>query len=234
MLLIYIGPQELNGAEERRQAVKQLEGSVLTVADSEKKDEDDMNATAREKLSADLAAAVVDAPASPLAKASIYAFRGLSAMFLLTIFMLLLVGSLAPIEMPTVKRTADAWEVLNATIQRTSTLEFRINDFEVPSARTTYTCQSFTLPSHSNYHSVSYEVEAGVAAVVHHAVVFACFKPMPDGFWECPAMPEACVQMIYPWALGAAPFVYPEEAGEMLGRNTGTLNLAVQVRGGYL
>jgi len=35
--------------------------------------------------------------------------------------------------------------------------------------------------------------------------------------------------MIYPWVLGAPPFEYPEEVGELLGRNTGMLNLAIQM-----
>ena len=218
-----------SGAADDREAAGGKEGNVTkTTADEQDSDTvmDLSGKYAAPDASAHRGSPKEELPASQLAKGGIYSFRIISAIVLVSLFVMM---AQAPEPTPENERSAGAWDVLNATIPREMVLEFNINDFPVPSQRTTYTCQSFTLPTHSSYHAVSYEVTAGEVAVVHHAVMFACFRPMPEGFWECPTMPPDCIQMIYPWALGIPRFDYPEEAGELLGRNTGSLNLAMQM-----
>jgi len=234
VMLIYMGPPELTGANERREAVAKLTGEktekTIMVATTCAGDAEDGEKKEGEKETCKQPGGVQkieeDAPMSTLAKAGIYSFRVISTVFLVLMFAVS--GRSAP-PTPDVKRTEVAYEVLNATIPRVTTYDLMIDHYEVPTKRTTYMCQAFTLPTHSNYHGIWYDVEPGEVAVVHHAVLFGCFKPMPKGFWECATMPDDCVKMIFPWPVGAPAFEYPPEAGEQLGRNTGVVNLAIQM-----
>ena len=59
---------------------------------------------------------------------------------------------------------------------------------------------------------------------------FCCrVRARKPGFFECPSMPGDCNAIVTPWAVGAKPFVFPDNVGGELGRNTGTLNLVAQM-----
>nr|CAD7578455.1 unnamed protein product [Timema californicum] len=101
---------------------------------------------------------------------------------------------------------------------------------KVPSDDTTYWCHVHRLPEQlrTKHHVVQFEavVQEGNEALVHHMEVFHCVAPpdqnIPEYKGPCfaPQRPETtqvCKRVLAAWAMGAPPFVYPEEAGLPIG-----------------
>ncbi|XP_045448195.1 tyramine beta-hydroxylase [Melitaea cinxia] len=111
--------------------------------------------------------------------------------------------------------------------------ELRItnSDLKVPGTDTTYWCKVFKLPgfvSESIHHIIKFEssITKGNEGLVHHMEVFYCDDaankeiPMYEGNCFSPKRPEStkvCSKVKAAWAMGATPFIYPEEAGLPLG-----------------
>ncbi|XP_046966055.1 tyramine beta-hydroxylase [Vanessa cardui] len=111
--------------------------------------------------------------------------------------------------------------------------ELRITNkqLKVPGSDTTYWCKVFKLPAfvtESVHHIVKFEstITRGNEGLVHHMEVFYCDddpnKEMPlfEGNCFSPKRPEStkvCSKVKAAWAMGAPPFIYPQEAGLPLG-----------------
>ncbi|XP_071450350.1 dopamine beta-hydroxylase [Hetaerina americana] len=112
----------------------------------------------------------------------------------------------------------------------TWSLEVRADKVKVPSGETTYWCHVHRLPDQlrDKHHVVQYEpvIQAGNEPLVHHMEVFHCELPqnveVPSYRGSCsdPQRPELtmpCKRVLAAWAMGAGPFVYPEETGLPIG-----------------
>ncbi|XP_063221967.1 tyramine beta-hydroxylase [Bacillus rossius redtenbacheri] len=100
----------------------------------------------------------------------------------------------------------------------------------VPADETTYWCHVHRLPDSLavKHHVVQFEatIQAGNEGLVHHMEVFHCEAPpsevVPEYRGPCfapsrPAATQVCKRVLAAWAMGAPPFVYPEEAGLPIG-----------------
>ncbi|XP_068083155.1 tyramine beta-hydroxylase [Anabrus simplex] len=100
----------------------------------------------------------------------------------------------------------------------------------VPSSDTTYWCHVHRLPQSlkTKHHIVQYEavIQPGNEGLVHHMEVFHCEAPVdeeiPTYKGNCfapdrPKSTQVCKRVLAAWAMGALPFVYPEEAGLPIG-----------------
>ncbi|XP_037080255.1 dopamine beta-hydroxylase-like [Pollicipes pollicipes] len=100
----------------------------------------------------------------------------------------------------------------------------------VPAQETTYWCTVHKLPPtfSRKHHVVQYEavVEKANEDLVHHMEVFHCEAPVSEtipsyqGPCHAPDRPPAidkCKRVLAAWAMGAAPLVYPKEAGLPIG-----------------
>ena len=98
----------------------------------------------------------------------------------------------------------------------------------VPSSDTTYWCSTHRLEDRfsSKHHVLSYSpsISPGSEDLVHHMEVFHCVGQQDVPLWSgsCgdPAAPPAlntCKKVLAAWAIGAATFSYPPEAGLALG-----------------
>ncbi len=124
-----------------------------------------------------------------------------------------------------------------ADVESCSTLDLRINAYEILPQVTTYVCQSFLLPEDAQ-HAVGVEVLPDNAARVHHILVHSCSadespfegwrnnsKPLPCGESEnrlgkkgTSPLGGACRSLVYAWAVGGNALVLPAAAGVRLGR----------------
>ncbi|KAM3965288.1 tyramine beta hydroxylase [Aphomia sociella] len=105
------------------------------------------------------------------------------------------------------------------------------NNLKVPGADTTYWCKVVKLPdfiTKTPHHIVQFQskITKGNEGLVHHMEVFYCDAdpnldlPLYEG--NCfasnrPEITKSCSKVKSAWAMGAPPFVYPEEAGLPLG-----------------
>ncbi|KAK5640110.1 hypothetical protein RI129_010921 [Pyrocoelia pectoralis] len=105
-------------------------------------------------------------------------------------------------------------------------VEILVNKVRVPDDDTTYWCHVYKLPNEylEKHHVVQYGavIQKGNEGLVHHMEVFHCIAPIDEeipfysGSCFAPNRPkstEVCKRVIAAWAMGAAPFIYPEEAG---------------------
>ncbi|XP_071521635.1 dopamine beta-hydroxylase [Panulirus ornatus] len=109
-------------------------------------------------------------------------------------------------------------------------LEVRSKKVEVPSEETTYWCTVEKLPDTflKKHHVLEFGpvIQEGNEDLVHHMEIFHCEYPpeveVPRYQGPCHASdraPEidACKRVLAAWAMGASPFVYPQEAGLPIG-----------------
>ncbi|XP_064089523.1 dopamine beta-hydroxylase-like [Macrobrachium nipponense] len=109
-------------------------------------------------------------------------------------------------------------------------IEIRSKHVEVPGEETTYWCTVERLPDDftKKHHILEFgpAIQPGNEDLVHHMEVFHCEYPpdfeVPRYQGPCHAAdraPEidACKRVLAAWAMGASPFVYPEEAGLPIG-----------------
>ncbi len=105
------------------------------------------------------------------------------------------------------------------------------HEIVIPSDDTTYWCSVHRLPGEfrHKHHVTEYEAVAtpGNEDLLHHMEVFHCVgddprEPFP--LWAGPCGAETappaltrCKKVLAAWAVGAGPFVYPEEAGLAVG-----------------
>ncbi|KAF6211921.1 hypothetical protein GE061_012438 [Apolygus lucorum] len=110
----------------------------------------------------------------------------------------------------------------------------KANKIKVPSSDTTYWCQTVELPSslEQKHHVIQAESDLtkGNEGLVHHMEFFHCkvplSTPIPEYSGLCDKKPESvlpCAKVIAAWAMGAPPFVYPEDAGLPVGGPNYTL-----------
>ncbi|KAH7727913.1 Protein TBH-1 a [Aphelenchoides avenae] len=109
-------------------------------------------------------------------------------------------------------------------------LDITANQALIPADVTTYWCAIVRLDEQlqkRKHHIVKYEavVQKGNEHLVHHMEMYACTKrPTQDISFNgnCndgrkPKESRGCAKVIAAWAMGANPFVYPEEAGMPIG-----------------
>ncbi|XP_026762021.2 tyramine beta-hydroxylase [Galleria mellonella] len=105
------------------------------------------------------------------------------------------------------------------------------NNLKVPSTDTTYWCKVVKLPdfiTQTPHHIIQFQstITRGNEGLVHHMELFYCDAdpsldiPVYEG--NCfasnrPEITKTCSKVKAAWAMGAPPFVYPEEAGLPLG-----------------
>uniref|UniRef100_A0A0A9WPA7 Tyramine beta-hydroxylase n=1 Tax=Lygus hesperus TaxID=30085 RepID=A0A0A9WPA7_LYGHE len=115
-----------------------------------------------------------------------------------------------------------------------------VKDLKVPSSDTTYWCQTVELPSrlHRRHHVIQAEsyLTKGNEGLVHHMEFFHCKVPygtqIPYYSGLCDKKPASllpCAKVIAAWAMGATPFVYPEEAGLPVGGPNYTLYAMLEI-----
>ncbi|CAG9857214.1 unnamed protein product [Phyllotreta striolata] len=105
------------------------------------------------------------------------------------------------------------------------TLDIFANDTKVPSIETTYWCTVVKLPEEFKQKHHIYKYEAVIPStsqgVVHHMEVFHCLAPaekeIPLYTGNCfaaerPPETQVCKRVLAAWAMGAQPFIYPDEA----------------------
>ncbi|XP_050684571.1 tyramine beta-hydroxylase [Leptidea sinapis] len=104
-------------------------------------------------------------------------------------------------------------------------------NLKVPKSDTTYWCKVVKLPqfiTSKTHHIIKFEstITKGNEGLVHHMEVFYCDAdpaleiPLYEGNCfseERPVSTKQCSKVKAAWAMGAPPFVYPEEAGLPLG-----------------
>ncbi|KAB0792293.1 hypothetical protein PPYR_14252 [Photinus pyralis] len=113
------------------------------------------------------------------------------------------------------------------------TVEILVSKVQVPDADTTYWCHVYKLPREylEKHHVIQYGaiIQKGNEGLVHHMEVFHCIAPPEEeidlysGSCFAPERPKStqvCKRVIAAWAMGATPFVYPEEAGLPFGGPT--------------
>ncbi|XP_026479444.1 tyramine beta-hydroxylase-like, partial [Ctenocephalides felis] len=121
-------------------------------------------------------------------------------------------------------------------------LEVKASKVKVPADETTYWCHVQKLPASltRKHHVVEFEavIQKGNEGLVHHMEVFHCEAPpdqdIPLYVGPCqaddrPAETQVCKKVIAAWAMGAGPFVYPEEAGLPIGGSNFSLYVMLEV-----
>ncbi|XP_063825725.1 tyramine beta-hydroxylase [Ostrinia nubilalis] len=110
-------------------------------------------------------------------------------------------------------------------------LKITNNNLKVPGADTTYWCKVVKLPDYvtqRQHHIVQFEssITRGNEGLVHHMELFYCDAdpntdiPLYEGNCfakERPDITKLCSKVKSAWAMGAPPFIYPQEAGLPLG-----------------
>ncbi|XP_041979262.1 tyramine beta-hydroxylase isoform X2 [Aricia agestis] len=122
-------------------------------------------------------------------------------------------------------------------------LHLSVQGVKVPGTDTTYWCKVVRLPKYVTdkpHHIVQFEsaITAGNEGLVHHMEVFYCDAaptadiPLYEGncFSEKrPNETKVCSKVKAAWAMGAPPFVYPEEAGLPLGGPTANKYVMLEI-----
>ncbi|GLV45599.1 Tyramine beta hydroxylase [Carabus blaptoides fortunei] len=109
-------------------------------------------------------------------------------------------------------------------------LDILAHEVKVPKDETTYWCHVHRLPAElkKKHHIVQYEavIQQGNEGLVHHMEVFHCVAPVnqeiplyvgPCFAKDRPESTMVCKRVLAAWAMGAAEFKYPNEAGLPLG-----------------
>ncbi|GEM_PF-1580415 len=104
--------------------------------------------------------------------------------------------------------------------------ELRIDNYAIPTVQTTYVCFEFTTTLDELNHIVGFESVLDQSDYVHHYVVSKVdaptgMSPRPCGGFD---------RMMWAWAPGQPPYLFPQEAGMLVGDGQdGTLTLQIQV-----
>ncbi|XP_067947435.1 DBH-like monooxygenase protein 1 homolog [Watersipora subatra] len=117
------------------------------------------------------------------------------------------------------------------------TLDFRVNNYNVPAEDTTYYCAFITPPKLEEiHHIISIEpfISEGSEGLIHHILLFACYglseerirnNNKTEGICYTDEMPEFsdnCFTTIHGWANGGGAFYFPVEAGYPIGGSDGS------------
>lgn len=105
-------------------------------------------------------------------------------------------------------------------------VHIQLDKVPIPAAETTYWCHIQKLDDfiRDKHHIVQFVPTVTTPSIVHHMEVFHCETgvnvviPMYNG--DCEALPieaKVCSRVIALWAMGAASFTYPPEAGLPIG-----------------
>jgi hypothetical protein len=112
------------------------------------------------------------------------------------------------------------------SLDGTFKVEIRMPDVQLPAERTTYMCYPaiIDIPDITkDYHIVKIDpfVQAENVKFVHHFIVDICYFPPNQDYNAtlCQNMEIRCQGLLYGWAMGGKPLVFPEAAGVRVGAN---------------
>jgi hypothetical protein len=127
-------------------------------------------------------------------------------------------GTGDPTSDPTGPETGDDSGTTGAPVDY-DVLPLRINAHSVATAETDYVCFEFPLSVDSLAHVVGFNPVIDNAAYVHHYVVTLLDQPtgQPDGY-DCF---DLSGDLIWAWAPGQGEYMYPQEAGLLVGDQPG-------------
>ncbi|CAH1155572.1 unnamed protein product [Phaedon cochleariae] len=121
-------------------------------------------------------------------------------------------------------------------------LDIVVDKNHVPAEETTYWCHVVKIPDEfrRKHHIYQYEskIQQSSQGFVHHMEVFHCETnpdeeiPLYDG--NCfasdrPAKTSVCKKVLAAWAMGAPPFIYPEEASLPIGGDKFNLYIMLEI-----
>jgi dopamine beta-monooxygenase len=107
-------------------------------------------------------------------------------------------------------------------------IALRFEDYEVPSAATTYACRGFSIATPTPQHLVAFEPTVDDHALVHHMVLYRLAAPPPGEVFPCDDMPRGAVAQ-FGWAPGTGPVELPAEAGLPVGDAGEVTHFALQI-----
>ncbi|XP_072015163.1 dopamine beta-hydroxylase-like [Amphiura filiformis] len=119
--------------------------------------------------------------------------------------------------------------------------EVLVDTITVPAESTTYWCKVYQFSRmYSKHHIIRYEavVSPGNEDLVHHMEVYNCNvqdgQHLPNYSGSCrakdkPSSLESCKHVIGAWAMGAEPFIYPEEVGVAIGGSGSTAYVMIEI-----
>ena len=105
--------------------------------------------------------------------------------------------------------------------------ELRIDNYAVPTAETAYQCFEWTATLDQLAHIVGFNPVIDNAPYVHHYVVSLIDNPTGQQGYQCF---DLSGDLIWAWAPGTGEYLYPEEAGVLVGENVGgAVTVRIQV-----
>lgn len=112
------------------------------------------------------------------------------------------------------------------------TLDIKMKLFNVPSADTSYMCQSFVLPNDKKYHIIRADPLVGQGQHrVHHMIMYTCLNPVNMSTPTTCGSMHGCQSFTVGWAVGGGNNYLPDAAGIPMGNHAqgGAVYVLLQV-----
>lgn len=132
--------------------------------------------------------------------------------------LLLFAGFVVTIFVPAFTYGSAAGTASGLSLNQPSKGCFRMNNYSVPPALTTYVCRGFRFPNSPAQQALLFEPQVDQASVVHHMVLYRTTSYIGDASVLCPSMPAGSTPL-WAWALGSTGLAAPPNTGFLAGTN---------------